>query len=571
MKIDLLLTNGHVFNVYFKKFIRADIAISGDKFLYIGLETPPVAPAAVIDLQGRYVIPGLVDCHMHIESTMCAPHTFMNWAVKNGVTTFLAEPHEIANVFGLEGIKAMAASMKDGPADVYIAIPSSVPSTNSSLETTGAEINSDSVEAMLHMDKVISLGEVMNGHDLIAGPDTKTSRLVQQVRDGQPGFSLEGHLPRFLGWDLAQILYTGVNSDHCDQTLETIEQRISNGCFLQVQEKTVKPEFMKYLAGNDLFDHFALVTDDTMPDKFLERGQLNFIVKKAMAAGLTPEQAIYTATYTPAQRLGLHSKGSIAPGKTADFVILDDPKKFTVLSTYCAGKKVYDCAAPPVPEERDTSFPDHFYHSVHVSTLQSRDFRINTKQENGTVRCRLLCVRDNTTFVDEEIVELPVKNHEILWEDSPYNLAVVFERHGKNGGRGYALVGGEAMKRGAAATTYSHDNHNLLVIGQTKADMAKAANTVIARQGGYATVLNGDVAGFVPLPIAGILSDQPLDVLGKQIQKITESLHAWGYNHPNVIMSLSTLSLPVSPYFKVTDKGIIDVKNQKIVPLVVKE
>ena len=154
MKIDLLLTNGHVFNVYFKKFIRADIAISGDKFLYIGLETPPVAPAAVIDLQGRYVIPGLVDCHMHIESTMCAPHTFMNLAVKNGVTTFLAEPHEIANVFGLEGIKAMAASMKDGPADVYIAIPSSVPSTNSSLETTGAEINSDSVEAPPSLKRV---------------------------------------------------------------------------------------------------------------------------------------------------------------------------------------------------------------------------------------------------------------------------------------------------------------------------------------------------------------------------------------------------------------------------------
>jgi adenine deaminase len=180
-------------------------------------------------------------------------------------------------------------------------------------------------------------------------------------------------------------------------------------------------------------------------------------------------------------------------------------------------------------------------------------------------------VRPTTTFVDEEIVELPVRNHEILWEDSPYNLAVVFERHGKNGGRGYALVGGSAMKQGAAATTYSHDNHNLLVIGQTKEDMAIAANKIIDSQGGYATAIHGEIAAFAPLPIAGILSDQPLDKIGSQIQEITQSLTKFGYQHPNIIMSLSTLSLPVSPYFKVTDKGIIDVKNQKIVPLVLEK
>ncbi|MGE1063159.1 amidohydrolase family protein [Megasphaera paucivorans] len=568
MQIDLLLKNAYVFNVYFKKFIVGNIAISGDKFLYIGIKKPPVIPKKVIDLSGRYIIPGLVDCHMHIESTMCAPRTFSNWVVKNGVTTLIAEPHEIANVFGLEGITAMAQSMKDGPADIYIAIPSSVPSTNACLETTGAEIGSDSVAAMLHMDKVICLGEVMNGHDIIAGPDTKTSRLVRQVKENAPKFPLEGHLPRFLDWDLAQILYNGVNSDHTDQTLETIRQRIAGGCFLQLQEKTIKPEFIQYLVEHNLFEHFAIVTDDTMPDSFMKRGHLNYLVKKAMKAGLTPEQAIYAATYTPARRMGLSDKGSIAPGKIADFVVLDDPRQFHVLATYCSGREVYRRNAVQEPEERDTSFPSHFYHSVHVTPRTEDNFTLHVEQETGSVCCRILCVSNKTTFVQEETAVLPVKNHEICWEDSPYNLAVVFERHGKNGGCGYALVGGAAMKKGAAATTYAHDHHNLLVIGQTKADMMLAANTVIENQGGYAAAINNTVTAFAALPIAGILSDQPLDVLGKQIQGVTQSLQEWGYDHPNIIMSLSTLSLPVSPDIKVTDKGIIDVSKQKILPMI---
>jgi len=569
MKIDLLLTHARVFNVYLKKFVDGNIAITGSRFLYIGTEPSPTQPLQTIDLAGKYVIPGLIDCHMHIESTMAAPRTFMKHAVQNGVTTLIAEPHEIANVFGIEGIRAMAQSMKDGPADVYIAIPSSVPSTNSSLETTGAVINSDDVEELLHLDKVICLGEVMNGHDLIDNPDSKTSRLVQQVREHRPDYPLEGHLPRFIDWDLAQILYTGVNSDHTDQSLETLRQRVTNGCFIQLQDKTLKEEFIHYLVDNNLFEHFAIVTDDTMPDAFMQRGHLNYLVKKAMQLGLTPEQAIYAATYTPAQRMGLRDKGSIAPGRIADFVVLDDPRDFSIAATYCAGQKVFDRNEPLPPEQADTSFPSHFYHSVHVPQLQPQDFILSADVAEGTVQCRLLQVSPHTTFVEESMVTLPVHDHEIDWEHSPYNLAVVIERHGKNGGRGYALVGGSALKRGAAATTYAHDHHNLLIIGQNKADMTAAAHTVIEHQGGYAVAVQGRTTAFAPLPIAGILSDQPLDILGRQIDEVHRTLAELGYEHDNVIMSLSTLSLPVSPYVKLTDKGIIDVKNQTILPLIV--
>ncbi|WP_196590198.1 adenine deaminase C-terminal domain-containing protein [Pectinatus frisingensis] len=569
MNINLYLKNAHVFNVYLKKFIYANIAISGNQFLYIGAEKTPTVPDKIIDLQGKYVVPGMIDCHMHIESSMAAPRTFMKGSVKNGVTTLIAEPHEIANVFGLEGIRAMAETLKAGPADVYIAIPSCVPSTNEMLETTGAVIDSATVKEMMRMDHVICLGEVMNGHDLLKGPDTRTSRLVKQVRAERPDFPLEGHLPRFLGWDLAQILFSGVGSDHTDQSLDTVKERIANGCFIQLQEKTLRSDIIRYLIDNNLFEHFAIVTDDTMPDAFIERGTLNFLVKKAMKLGMTPEQAIYAVTYTPACHMGLRDKGSIAPGKIADFAIIDDPCNFNILRTYCAGKEVYNHDTVE-REKTDTSFPKHFYHSVHVPLLQEDSFCLSYNVAGNTkVRCRLLVVSRDTTFVKESTVELPVRNHQIDWENSPYNLAVVIERHGKNGGRGYALVGGSCLKRGAAATTYAHDHHNLLVIGQNKKDMTIAANTIIKNQGGYVAVLNDKIEAFAPLPIAGILSDQPLPVLGGQIKQVRQSLEQLGYEHNNVIMSLSTLSLPVSPFFKLTDRGIIDVQRQKIVPLMV--
>ena len=220
MKIDWLLKNGNIYNVYLKKVIPCNLAISGSRFCYMGNDPLPMEPEQVRDLGGKYVIPGFVDCHMHIESTMAAPRTFMKGAVRNGVTTLIAEPHEIANVFGLAGIQAMARTMQDGPCDVYIAITSSVPSTNEQLETTGGIIDNDDVEALMHMDHVICLGEVMNCRDIIRDSHSKTSRLIRQIRAGRPDFSLEGHCPRFSGWELAQILMNGVNSDHTDQSLE---------------------------------------------------------------------------------------------------------------------------------------------------------------------------------------------------------------------------------------------------------------------------------------------------------------------------------------------------------------
>ena len=568
MNIDVLLTNGQVYNSYLKKFIAGNLAVSGDRFAYVGTDALPIAPQRTVDLAGQYVIPGLIDCHMHIESTMCAPRTFMNGAARNGVTTLIAEPHEIANVFGLAGIRALMQTTQNGPCDVRIAIPSSVPSTNATLETAGAAIENDDVEALMHMEQVICLGEVMDCRSVLADAHSKTNRLIRQIQHGRPDFSIEGHCPRFVGWDLAQLLYRGIRSDHTDQSMEGLTARAANGMFIQLQEKTLKKEFLDYLMENGLSGRFALVTDDTMPDDFVRRGQLNHLVRRSMELGLAPEEAIYAATYAPAQHMGLRDKGAIAPGRIADFVVLSDLRSFAIESVWRVGAQVFARGTAWEEPERDTSFPAHFYHSVHLSPRMAEDFVLPAPIAEGTVLCRILEVQEHTTFVAEGRAELPVRGGVIDWESSPYNLACVFERHGKNGGCGMALVGGTALTHGAAATTYAHDSHNLLVLGQTAADMQAAANTVIEAQGGVAAVRDGSVQAFAPLPIAGILSDRPLPILGEQIAHVRRVLADCGYRHDNVIMSLSTLSLPVSPYFKLTDKGIIDVKKGAVAPLI---
>ena len=569
MDIDILLTDGKIYNSYLKKFIPGNIAVSGDRFVYVGMDELPLTPRCTVDLAGQYVIPGLIDCHMHIESTMCAPRTFMNGAVRSGVTTLIAEPHEIANVYGLAGIRALMQSAQDGPVDVRIAIPSSVPSTNDALETAGAAIESDDVEALMHMEQVICLGEVMDCRAVLSDVHGKTNRLIRQIRCGRPDFSIEGHCPRFVGWELAELLYRGICSDHTDQSLDGLAQRAANGMFIQLQEKTLKKEFLDYLMEHRLAGRFALVTDDTMPDDFMRRGQLDHLVRRSMALGLPPEEAIYAATYAPAQHMGLREKGAIAPGRIADFAVLSDLRAFAVAQVWRAGRQVYVRGAEQEEAPRDTSFPPHFYRSVHLTPRTAEDFVLRAPIAEGTVICRILEVQEHTTFVREERAELAVHGGVIDWENSPYNLACVFERHGKNCGCGMALVGGAAFTHGAAATTYAHDSHNLLVLGQTAADMTAAANAVIEMQGGIAVARDSSVTACAPLPIAGILSDRPLPVLAAEIADVRDALTENGYRHDNAIMSFATLALPVSPDVKLTDKGIVDVRRGKIVSLIV--
>jgi len=570
MNIDLLIKNVDVFNSYFKKFIKAHVAIFNGKFLYIGnKDVYKLNPKRVIDGEGKYLIPGLIDIHMHIESSMAAPIPFSHELIKNGVTTIVSEPHEIANVFGITGVKEMINAGKECIVDIFYGVPSSVPSTSSELETVGDKIELKELEELMKEEKIICLGEVMNYMEVINNPNSKSNQFIQYVKNNYPNHAIEGHCPNLIGLDLAKFIFNGVDSDHTEHDVAEIKERILNGMFVEIQEKTLTKEIIDFLMQNDLYEHFALVTDDVMADSLVNDGHLNKLVKKAISLGMQPENAIYVSTFTPARRMKLHDKGSIAPGKRADFVLLDNLKEFAISHTFKDGKEVYNKDKKYASKEKEYAFPAEFYKSVHLLNIEKETLQIKVNKEKQKVKCRLIEVKDKSTFTKEIFDELNVVDGLVDWQNSPHCLIAVFERHGKNSNVALGLVTGYTIKQGAVATTYAHDHHNLLVIGKNQDDMVKAANSVIESQGGYCVVENQQVLAKIELPVAGILSECSMEETGQRVGEIRKAMEKLGYNHYNPIMSLSTISLPVSPELKITDKGLIKVSEGKILDIIV--
>ncbi|NEN85603.1 adenine deaminase [Paenibacillus elgii] len=569
MRVDLLIEKVHVYNSYFKRFVEGNVAVLNGSFLYIGGRgTETFEAGEIVDGQGRYMIPGLVDIHLHIESTMVTPETFSYGLIRSGVTTIVPEPHEMANVFGLSGVKQMIEASRDCVADMFYAIPSSVPAT--SMESTGGTIEIEDMDELLRTEDIICLGEIMNYVDVIADPDCKTNRILAHIRKHYPKLVIEGHVPKLLDLDLHRVIYAGVDSDHTHQTIEGMEARIGAGMFIEIQEKSMTDDVINYLIQNDVSEHFCFVTDDVMADSFQRRGHLDHIVRKAIRMGMSPEKAIYAATFTPARRMRMHDRGAIAPGKTGDFVLLSDLRELTIDQVYKQGRKVYDVRESYVPKEHGHAFPAHYYQSVQLSLLTEADFVARPEGAvDGRHACRVMQVKDGSTFTEDVRGEVEIRNGELCWQESPYALIATFERYGKNGNRAYGLIGGDTIQRGAVATTYSHDNHNLLVVGHNPADMALAANEVIRSQGGFCVVEAGQVLAHLPLPVGGILTEAPLDETAKEVEKLRRAMESLGYKHYNPIMSISTHSLPVSPALKITDLGLIDVNAGKVVPLLV--
>lgn len=569
MKVDMLIKEAMVFNSYFKQFTKANVAVKDGKFFYIGAKGSETFTAEkIIEAAGMYLVPGLIDIHLHIESTMVTPATFSYGLLKNGVTTIVPEPHEMANVFGIAGVKEMIKASKNCRLDMFYAIPSSVPAT--SMETTGGAIEIEDIEELLQTERIKCLGEIMNYYDVISKPGGKTNKILSYMSENYPELIIEGHVPKLLDLELQSLAFAGVTSDHTHQTVAGMKERIAIGMFLEIQEKSMTKEVIDYLIDQDVDEHFCFVTDDVMADSLQNRGHLNVLLKKAIAMGMSPEKAIYACTYTPAARMRMYDRGVIAPGKLADFLLISELESFHIQEVYKKGTKVYDETIPYVQEESSQAFPSSFYESVNLNKLDEDAFQVKLMKNDGKVKCRIMNVKNGSTFTEEKHDDLNIEAGMLQWEESEYGLLATFERYGKNGNSARGLIGGDVLKRGAVATTYSHDNHNLLVLGQNKEDMVIAANEVIKQQGGICCVHNGEILANVPLPVGGILSEEPLSIISKQVEQLTATLQALGYEHYNAIMSLSTLSLPVSPALKITDHGLIDVNKGMVVPLVVK-
>lgn len=570
--VDLVVKNAKVFNSYLKSFRIADVYVKNEHIFYIDVrEEPKEAPIELIaqtvfDGTGYYMIPGLIDIHMHIESSMMTPHTFSQVAGTCGVTTVVSEPHEMANVMGMQGIYEMMEDGQNLPMDIFYGIPSSVPSTSEKLETTGGIIDCEMMKELLSRKEVVCVGEIMNYRQIIQRNDLEIKKFLDYLKKEKPSFVIEGHCPSLVDLDLAKFLFLGIDGDHTEHTLKEIRQRFENGMFVELQDKMLKPEILDYIKENRLFEHCAFVTDDTMADELHEKGQLNNVIKTAVEKGFPLEEAISCATFTSARRMNLKDRGSIAPGKLADFILLTHFSSWKPDFVFKNGNLITENLS--VQTEQQHCFPEDYYHSVRLPVLKAEDFEIVVMDDRDKVSVRVIQVSDGKTQTNELIVEMPVKNHQLCWEDTGCMFAMVIERHGKNGNIGYGFVTGDCFKHGAAATTYFHDHHNLFVIGSNIADMKLAIDQINRLQGGILTVVNGTIESQLPLPVAGILSNQSIADIGQSSKEVRESLHGLGYHHYNPIMSLCTLGLPVSPALKLTDKGLIDVKKGMIVPLI---
>ena len=566
MKIDLLIENAFVFNVFMKIFEKKNVAIAGEKFYFISEENLQyLHPTQTLHAEGKYILPGFIDIHMHIESSMIPPSIFSGAALSYGVTTIVADSHEIANVFGQTGVEAFM--QEETELDIFYAIPSSVPSTTPKLETTGGLIGVKETASLLEHPKVIALGEAMNFKGITDEPNSLIRQILKEVQYLKPLMPLEGHIPRVSGEILAKFMYAGLTADHTQQTPDSILEKVNSGIFLELQKKSITPENIKIIVDHNLYEHVAIITDDIMADDLL-KGHLDANVRLAVECGMPIEEAIYTTTYTPARRMGFQDRGAIASGFLADFLLVDDLEKIAIECVYKKGKIVHQRGSQITYPLNKPSFPNCFYDSIQCKPLTKEDLQIHVKGNPNSVTCNVIQIQKIGTFTEHVQRELPVKNGIVDWESSGLSLIIVMERYGKNGNIGYGLVEQAINEKGAVATTWAHDHHNLMVMGTTAEDMIITQHKILDLKGGYVVSQNGTLTASCPLSIGGILSDKTVYELGAELKRVRKAMVDLGYKNTNEIMSFSTLSLPVSPQLKITDFGMMDVHTHAHVPLV---
>lgn len=567
MKADTIFYNGYIYNTPFKKFFKGYFSVKGEKILHVGIGDirSDIEYDNAVDLQGKWVIPGLIDSHMHVESSMLAPRPFAKLMVENGITTVVSEPHEIANVTGMDGVLAMIEAAKGAVMDIFYAVPSSVPSTSAEFETTGDVVDMPQLMELIKHKEVVCLGEVMNTYKILTDPDDKQNQFVKYLKENRPDMPLEGHCPRIVGSDLNQYVYTGIGSDHTEHDVDAFMQRVFNGMLFQVQDKMAKPEIAKAIKEHELYENVALVTDDTTPSNLINHGHLNAVVMEMVKCGLDFEKAVYCASATPARRMRLYDRGQIMPGLLADFSILDTLEEIKPVQTYKNGVLVFDKSVGNT-FETEKAFPDSFYKTMKLPHVTPDVFEIRTPVENGEISVNGLEVLPDFTRTPKVTKTLTAKDGKLML-DSETGKIIVLERHGKNGNVFGTIATGACVVNGAVATSYAHDHHNLLVLGGSDEDMALAANTVIDNCGGLAVVQNGKVIAQAQLEVCGLMSERDPYEVAKSIEDVEAAMRAIGYVHYNPVMSLATTCLPVSMDVKITDKGLVDVINGKIISI----
>lgn len=551
---DLLVRGGRVASVETGELFAADVVVEGDRITGV---VPPggaatAEPAEEIDARGAVVVPGFVDAHMHVESSFLTPGPFAWLSQARGTTTVLADPHEIGNVGGEAAVRWMVAEGRRQPQTMLFAVPSCVPSLPE-LETAGAELDVDAIARLAQEPEIVALGEVMDYRAVVAG-NPRMVRTVAAAR--RAGLILDGHCPGLSGDELARYLDLGIDSDHTKNTTPVALEKARMGMTLMLQEKCLVPDLIAALAAFDLPPSVCLVTDDIAADAIGDHGHLDHIGRTAVRAGMAPATVLRALTLTPARRLRLEDRGMVAPGRRADLVLVADLESLEPLAAV-AGGRVVGREGRPISEEPQVG-PHPFADSVHLPPLDREALAWPMAAPDGPVRLRAIRVNAIDTSTVPDVVEATIRDGRVELPEGVIRLACL-HRHGRTGDRAFAPVVGAHLADGAVATTYAHDSHNLVVLGTSTAAMAAAAQAVVGVGGGIAVARGEQVVALLPLPVAGVMSDRPVAEVADGARAVRRELAAWGYHHTNPLMSISTLSLPVSPALKLTDRGLVDV------------
>ncbi|MFN2629963.1 MAG: adenine deaminase [Gaiellaceae bacterium] len=542
---DLVVRAGRVFSVFTREWLETDIAIAdgwiaglGD---YDGRET--------LDASGRFVVPGFVDAHMHLESSKLLVDEFARLVLPFGTTAVVADPHEIANVLGTDGVHWLLDVCAQIPLDVYFMASSCVPA--SAFESPRRELTTGDLEGLLRRRRVIGLAEMMNFPGVVGGAEHELAklRLAQHV---------DGHAPGVLGRELNAYAAAGIRSDHEAYTAEEGRERLRAGMWLLIREGSAARNLEALLPLVEEFgpNRIGFCTDDREPEHIADDGHINSIVRDAVAAGITPEDALVLASLNPALWHGLAHLGAIAPGYQADLLLLPDLVRFVPELVLKAGR--------PVAEIREAAVPEWVKHTVRIGALGPELFRIPWR--GGPARVIGLVPGQ---IVTDSLVDEPTERGGEAIADAGRDLAkiAVIERHLGTGRIGLGFVRGFGLRRGALASTVAHDAHNVVVVGMDDASMASAVRRLANHGGGIVAVDGGRVLAELPLPVAGLLSDAPLHTVVERSHALVAAAAELGCTVPAPFQLLSFLALSVIPSLKLTDRGLVDVDRFELVPL----
>ncbi|MGA8857157.1 MAG: adenine deaminase [Candidatus Bathyarchaeia archaeon] len=568
-KADLVVRNASLVNVNSGEIIaKQDIAVKRDRIALVGNAQATIGPSSVVvDANERYVVPGFIDGHVHIESAMVTATEFARAVLPHGTTTVFIDPHEIANVLGMEGVRFFMREGRSLPLKVLVTFPSCVPAAPG-LETNGATFGPKEVEEALGWEGVVALGEMMNYPGVLAGDAQVHGEIAATLRAGRV---VEGHAVNLLDGQLAAYAAAGITSCHESTKKAEAVEKLRYGMYAMLREASASRDVADTVRSitEDKLDarHACLVTDDREPNSLLQEGHIDHVVRRAIQEGVDPVKAIQMATLNVAEHYECARElGSIAPARYADMAILDNLDDVAVSTVIADGKIVFQSGKLVATFPRP-NFSDSVKKSMRIKLLpKTDDLVIRTKAANGTVKARAIGVMPATIYTKNLEKEVPAKDGRASANPGEDVLKIaVFERHKATGNVGLGFVHGLGVKEGAVASTVGHDCHNLVVAGASDLDMIFAANALIESDGGLIAVKQRKVVAQVPLPIAGLMSDKSVEVVSEQIETLKEAWGQLGSTLPSPYITLAFTTLSVIPELRITDKGLLDAVNFKFV------